>query len=204
SSPCRRSSASGAWPRMRKAVSAASTGLPAFARSSITISKFAAFICRLPCSIRTGRWGESAMQFDTVYLLYGAIFLGSILLIEGGFAVFADLRHGTRRAVNRRLRMLESGQSSQAVLYQLRPDTRVGLFSRTALDRLIAHAGLTISTLRFLSLMAVLTLLVLMLMIALTTIPQSIDVAVAVLTGVVGPLLHLRMLKRKRQKRFAA
>lgn len=144
------------------------------------------------------------MRFDSFYLLYGAVFLGTILLIEGAFSLIADLRHGTRRAVNRRLRMLESGQSSQSVLYHLRRDKRVGLFSGTALDRLIAHAGLTISTMRFLTIMAAATLLVLALMIALTTLPRSIDVAVAVLVGIVGPILYLRMLRKRRLKRFAS
>ena len=144
------------------------------------------------------------MQYDSIYLVYGAVFLGTVLLIEGVVALIADMRQGTRRSINRRLRMLEAGRSTQAVLYQLRRETRTGLFATTGIDALIGHAGLTISTVRFMLVMAALTFVVFIALVFGTITPPSLAMAIAALVGILGPILFLRLLKRRRLARFAA
>ncbi|MGH7187055.1 MAG: hypothetical protein ACREIB_12370, partial [Pseudomonadota bacterium] len=74
------------------------------------------------------------MQFDTLFLVYGAIFLATILLIEGVFSLIRDLRHGSRRSINRRLQLLEEGKTTDGVLKTLRRDFRTGLLAGTELD----------------------------------------------------------------------
>ena len=89
------------------------------------------------------------MHFDPLFLIYGAIFLATILLIEGIFSLLGDLKHGSRRSINRRLRLLNEGNTTESVLRTLRRDLRKGLLAGTELDRMIAQAGWTLSAGRF-------------------------------------------------------
>ena len=59
------------------------------------------------------------MQFDALFLIYGAIFLATILLIEGIFSMLADLKHGSRRNINRRLKLLNEGNSTELSLIHI-------------------------------------------------------------------------------------
>ena len=51
------------------------------------------------------------MAFDTIYLIYGAIFLAALLLVEGLYVLMTDSRGG-RDSVNRRMQMLDSGATT--------------------------------------------------------------------------------------------
>ncbi len=59
------------------------------------------------------------MVIESVYLLYGAIFLATLLLVEGLYLLYTDGRI-SRKAVNRRMSMLASGKGSKEVFDQLR------------------------------------------------------------------------------------
>ena len=100
------------------------------------------------------------MIIEPIYLLYGAIFLAALLLVEGLYLLYQDTRGGSS-AVNRRMSMLATGKESQQVFEHLRrkPTSRaerLGIFGGwfVRFDRLIAQSGLTISTGRMLLVMA--------------------------------------------------
>ena len=143
------------------------------------------------------------MQFDTLFLVYGAIFLATLLLVEGIFSLVGDLKHGSRRSINRRLQMLEEGGSTDGVLKTLRRDFRKGLLAGTELDRTISQAGWTISVGRFLLLMAASTVAIGGGLGVSGLVSPVIGATIGVLMGALGPLLYLRLARRRRLRRFA-
>ncbi len=63
------------------------------------------------------------MAFDSLYLVYGAVFLAALLLVEGLYYLFTDGRGG-REAANRRMKMLEGGATTREVFDTLRRKPR--------------------------------------------------------------------------------
>jgi tight adherence protein B len=143
------------------------------------------------------------MQFDSLFLVYGAIFLATILLIEGIFSLLGDLRHGSRRSINRRLKLLEDGNTTDGVLRTLRRDLRKGLLAGTEFDRTIAQAGWTLSAGRFVTIMAGTTVALGAGLGASGVISPVVGATLGVLLGAVAPILFLRMARTRRLKKFA-
>jgi tight adherence protein B len=148
------------------------------------------------------------MYFDTTTILYGAVFVGTLLLIEGIYYLIRDLREGPRHAVNRRMRMIAAGTDTRTTLRKLRRDTKDPLSRFLAslvpsTDRLILHAGLTISVGRLLFIMLVLWLVVFGVMEVLTPAPPLVSMLVATVAGVGLPYLYLLRKKSVRVKSFA-
>ena len=142
------------------------------------------------------------MQFDSLFLVYGAIFLATILLIEGIFSLLGDLRHGSRRSINRRLQLLEQGSTTDGVLKTLRRDFRSGVLAGTELDRSIAQAGWSISAGRFVILLIAATIAIGAGLGVSGVISPVIGAVLGVIFGAVAPLLYLRIVKAKRLRRF--
>ena len=142
------------------------------------------------------------MQFDALFLIYGAIFLATILLIEGIFSLLGDLRHGSRRSINRRLMLLEEGKTTESVLHTLRRDLRKGILAGTELDRMIAQAGWTLSAGRFVVLLAAMTVAIGAGLSVSGLISPILGATLGVVLGSVMPLLYLRMAKSRRPKKF--
>lgn len=155
------------------------------------------------------------MTFDAIYLLYGAIFLAALLLIEGLYYLYADSRSG-RDAANRRMKMLAEGASTREVFEKLRRKPRekidfLGPFSDLSgkLDRLIQTSGLTISITRVVMLQGVLTILVFFGIVILTSGGVIVNAAgmvssllISVVVGVAGPVIYLRITSAKRLRLF--
>ena len=157
------------------------------------------------------------MIIEPIYLLYGAIFLAALLLVEGLYLLYLDTRGGSS-AVNRRMSMLATGKDSQQVFEHLRrkPTTtaqRLGVFGAwfVRFDRLIAQAGLTISTGRMLLIMVGLALACFMFLLYFTNAgtlpgdPAAIFgwVLLSILAGLVVPVVVLHNLKANRLKAFS-
>ena len=158
------------------------------------------------------------MTIQPIYLLYGVIFLGAFLLLEGMYYLLVD-NFGGRRGANRRMRMLSAGDESKKVFAQLRriaPKTwdYLGPFGDllNRLNHLITQAGLAMSTPRLLVLMAVLSgfLFIAVLMVASrsSTFPlglstATIAAAFSLIVGIAGPFLYLLMARSRRLKKFA-
>jgi tight adherence protein B len=156
------------------------------------------------------------MAFDTIYLVYGGIFLAALLLIEGLYYLYSDSRSG-REQSNRRMRLLAAGASPREVFETLRRKQRENLegLGRLGevigkLDLLIQQAGFTVPLRRILLLMGALTVGVfLSLMVAfrgaivvggMTATVTAL--VVAVLIGIFGPVFYLKYMKSKRMKLF--
>src|SRR3954468_24389747 len=100
------------------------------------------------------------MPIDSLYLFYGIVFIGALLLAEGGYYLYLDA-FGGRRAANRRMRMLASGTDAQSVLFKLRRDpptswAKLGSLGQLLMkfDRLITQTGLTTPLMSMLATMA--------------------------------------------------
>ncbi len=153
---------------------------------------------------------------EPVWLLYGAIFLAALLLIEGLYLLYVDTRAG-HGAVNRRMSLLAAGGDSRVVFETLRrkPLRRAHQLGPLGdviirLDRLIAQSGLTISTGRMLLLMVGLTgavFLLLLYLMNLAAVPASFVTGVggalfSPLVGIGLPLLVISHMKSSRIKKF--
>jgi tight adherence protein B len=156
------------------------------------------------------------MVIESIYLLYGAVFLATLLLVEGFYLLYLDSRL-SRKAVNRRMGMLASGGGSKEVFEQLRrkPVQRAYYQSFLGryfiwLDDLISQSGLMIPTGRVLFLIAVLVGVLFFFFLYLFTaaaIPVGIAIAFvtaigAVVVGVGFPILYLKSKKTNRLKKF--
>jgi tight adherence protein B len=147
------------------------------------------------------------MPFDPIYLLYGAIFFGALLLIEGVYYFMADTHGGPEQTINRRLRMLASGQDGRKVMYTLRrqkAETKGfrGFGPIARLDQLIGQAGLSTSTGRMLGVMASLAAAVTLLFGVGAAVPIPLALMIGLGTGLILPILFLRRRKRVRLKKF--
>jgi tight adherence protein B len=157
------------------------------------------------------------MAFDTIYIIYGAIFLAALLLVEGLYYLFADGRGG-REAVNRRMKMLESGATTREVFETLRREPRdkvsfLGPFGNwgARLDHLIQQTGMTLSIQRLLLMMAALTVGCFLTAVLLTRggLFSGSIVLIGVITvlslgvGIGGPIAFLYYKKVGRLKTFA-
>ena len=157
------------------------------------------------------------MPFDVSYLLYGAVFLAALLLVEGLYFLHADSRSG-RDAVNRRMRMIESGATTREVFETLRrkPRERTSLLGPIGdlgswLDNLIQQAGLTVSITRIVVIMMALTVSIFMAVLLLSKgavafagLGGFITVLILSLTlGCTLPILYLSYLRSSRLRLFA-
>ncbi len=157
------------------------------------------------------------MVIDTLYLVYGAIFLAALLLVEGLYYVFAAGRGG-RDAANRRMKMLEGGATTREVFNTLRRNPRdsnvlLGPFNGITerLEELIKQTGLTITVSRVLMIMGALTMVMFFVFIMITQggvvagnfTGVAISLALSGCVGILGPYVFLKMKKGHRLKMFA-
>lgn len=158
------------------------------------------------------------MSIDPFYLIYGIIFLCVLLLVEGVFYFMSD-NFGGRKGANRRMRMLSTADNAGEVFKKLRRASRtswdrLGSLGSvlTKFNDLITRSGLTITTERMIVLMAGLAVAGFFGVVILASRSPSIPVgrstflvaaAFAVIVGLVGPVLYLMHLGKKRRKLFA-
>lgn len=157
------------------------------------------------------------MPIELNYLIYGATFVFTILLVEGLYFLIADARAG-RNYTNRRMGMLSSGEDPSLVFSKLRrppPDVWANLGALSdplyALNNLILRAGLTVPTGRVVMLMIVGSIFLFFGCLALVVKNTSwkidelillLSLAASFVTGVGVPLLYLRFLKNRRKTQF--
>ena len=147
------------------------------------------------------------MSIDPLYILYTALFIGVLLFIEGIYYLIQDSRGGTQATVNRRLRMLATGESSAEILRKLRRQsekTGIQMIAQILprFDQMITHAGLTIPVTRMLTIMGGLSLVVFVGLLVLKTFAVGLALVIAGAVGVGLPILYLSRRKRLRLKRF--
>jgi tight adherence protein B len=146
------------------------------------------------------------MIIDVDILIYGAIFIGMLLLIEGAYYMLRDWRRAPSLAINRRMRML-GGSDRRTVLRRLRREDQTFLsrFLADAIpfgDRLLVQAGATATSSQLASAMAGLALVTFVILHPLQHVPLFPSVLVSAALGIALPLGVLLLMRRKRLKRF--
>lgn len=142
------------------------------------------------------------MIFDPIYLLYGAVFIGTLLLVEGLYYMLVDLSGGPQNSINRRLRMRAKASNEQEVLYSLRrykddkPWYNVGPIAK--LDKLLGRSGMIISIPRMLGVMGVVAIGVYAALVFGLSLPP---IAAALVAGFMGPALSVLFVWRRKIKR---
>ena len=146
------------------------------------------------------------MLFDSNVLLYGAVFVGVLLLVEGAYYLLRDWRLAPANAVNRRLRLLAESDR-HAVLRRLRRDdqnaaSRILKLLVPAAERLLIESGSTSTLSRLASIMAAIALWTFLPLRYVLLLPLAQSALLAIALALVLPLATLTMKRRKRLRRF--
>ena len=145
------------------------------------------------------------MIFNANNFFYALLFAATLFLVEGAYYLIADAAGGRQRAINRRLRMMDHGTDSRAVLRILRrEESRGDILTRLfpGLDRLIVQAGSTMPVRRLLVIMAAIWLAVFALARITLIVPLGIGLLAAFVIAVAVPTLVLLRHRQKRLRRF--
>ncbi len=156
------------------------------------------------------------MAIEPIYILYGVIFISVLLLVEGIYYLFIDSTLAKRRA-NRRVSMLDSGMEGREVLDLLRRQTvnesqgldRV-LHPISYLENLIAQSGAQTTPRHIAMFMGGIAFAVLVGLQVLYSAgrlppifsPIYVQAVVAVLVGVLLPVMYLSNRAADRKKKF--
>jgi tight adherence protein B len=146
------------------------------------------------------------MTIDLDLLLYGAVFVGILLLVEAAYYLLRDWRHAPANAINRRLRLLAASDRHTA-LRRLRRDDHNAASRLLKLvfpfaERLLLEAGAA-STLSSLgSAVAGIGLLVFVPLRFVLLFPLLQSAAIAAVVGTVLPFGLLLIKRRRRLRRF--
>ena len=149
------------------------------------------------------------MTTNTLILVYGAIFLGALLFVEGLYYLIRDIRGD---AVNRRLRLHAMGVTGEAALLKLRR-RGAGVVSGVEaflynfpgvpeLDRLLGRAGSQMSVARAIALSLLLSAGAFIVLRAVVQTSIGAAVVLALLIGMGLPLLILWRVVRHRLRKI--
>ena len=145
------------------------------------------------------------MDQNTLLLLYGLIFVGVLLAIEGLSQLMAGHRQGPG-ALNRRLRLLAAGADPEQVLQQLRRSSEAKGLARLApfgaLARLAMQAGLRLPLAGLVAIMAGIAAAIGVLATPALGLPAAAAAGLA--GGAALPLLWLKLQRGRRLKAIAA
>src|SRR5512145_613705 len=146
------------------------------------------------------------MSFDPLTILLGLVFLVVLLAVEGLFYFLRDLR-GTDQAVNRRMRLLASGESSENVLLRLRRgDKRKSILAQlpglVRIDRLLAQSGILMTTTRFVVICGVFAAVIFVLLQIFPILPFIGTIPIALTIGFGLPMFFLLYRRQARVKKF--
>ncbi|MFN3658225.1 MAG: type II secretion system F family protein [Pseudolabrys sp.] len=146
-------------------------------------------------------------DFNPVYLFYLLIGLSAAMFAEGAYLLFFR-KSSYRKNINRRLRVMDKATDRESVLVQLRRErglTSSGDYSLPLIDlnRLLLQSGLTIGFGRMIVIIAAATVAAFA-----AVLMFHGNLTYAVVAGVFGglllPLMVLRLLRSRRQKKFGA
>ena len=147
------------------------------------------------------------LDINPIYFFYILIGLSAAMFAEGGYLLFYN-NASYRKNLNRRLKVLDDRPDRESVLVQLRRErglTAGGDFRLPliGLNRLVLQSGLTMGFSRLLMLIAAGTVAA---FVATLVYDEKLMHAVLAALFAAGPLpyLVLRILRGRRQKRFAA
>ena len=146
-------------------------------------------------------------EFDTVHVVYLFAALAAVLFVEGVYLLFFTAR-SYRKNINRRLRLMDDQPDREGMLVQLRRERGLSTagdyrLPLVALNRLILQSGLAIGIGKLAIYVAVGTLFAFGgMMIIRGDLLEALLVALFCCTAL--PLLVLRIMRGRRQKKFGA
>lgn len=148
------------------------------------------------------------MAFDIEILIYGSLFVGILLLIEGLYYLARSVGNTAERAVNRRLRMLAQGTDSRAALRKLRRERRDPLSAlliqlTPGTERMITQAGMTVSLAQVFTIMVGIWVVAYAIIELRTPAGPFMNVALSTLFGVALPYLYILRRRSRRLKKLA-
>jgi tight adherence protein B len=147
------------------------------------------------------------MSFDLSLLIYAAVFVATLFLFEGVYYLIRDLREGPQQAMNRRMRMIAAGTDTQTTLRKLRRDSKDPLSRMLtaivpSLDKLVLHAGMTISITRLMITMIAFAAVIFGVLETLTPTSTIVSIITALVAGSGLPYVYLLYRKSSRLKQF--
>ncbi len=145
------------------------------------------------------------MSFDPIYLIYGALFVGALFLVEGVYHVFLDPRVGSQDHLNRRMRMLAAGTEAHDVLRRLRRKPPGAASFGTlwpSFESLLTRAGMTISTNHLVGVMLALAIIVFAGAYGVAKVNLWLSLGLAVSFGFVLPFVYVVRRGASRLNKF--
>jgi tight adherence protein B len=142
------------------------------------------------------------VNIDSLYLVYGLLGLGGVLLVEGVYYLVVDMR-GRNRDPNRRLKMLSGGRRREEVMVSLRRQRSFSAQSGPLVwfESLVVQSGLQASMMRTILFMLALAVGGVLLGYLMRGDILS-GMLAGVVTGLLLPVLFLLLKRKKRIKRF--
>jgi tight adherence protein B len=147
------------------------------------------------------------LDFDTIYVFYAFIGTSAFLIFEAAYLLF--FRSASyRKSINRRIELLKDQTDREGVLVQLRKErglTKAGDYTLPVeyLNRLILQSGLSMGVIK----LAIYVLAIAALATGLMHLIKGNPLYTAgtfVFFSAAAPLLWLRILRSRRQKKFGA
>lgn len=139
----------------------------------------------------------------STYIFYALIFTTVVLLVEGLFFFFRNHMPANRSA-NHRMKLIEkSGDDTiglSLLKQQVKQRSAIGMFKK--IDNILLAANLKISALGFISICAVLTLMVVAITVSLGMGIFRVPI-LSILFGVMIPVFFVKRKARKRRELFA-
>lgn len=149
------------------------------------------------------------MYFDPAILLYVALFVGTLLFIEGIYFLVTDWRTSGGNAINRRLILASRGNDPRSVLRKMRREDQ-SLLSRALvqffpfLERLLLQSGTNMSLARLIVVISASFAMIFTVIRLATPTPLMLAVLIALALAATFPLLFLYLRRQKRIKKFGA
>ena len=146
-------------------------------------------------------------DFNPIYLMYLLVGISAAMFAEGGYLLFYN-KASYRKNINRRLKVMDTKPDRESVLVQLRRergltgggDYRLPLVN---LNQLLLQSGLSIGFARLLLFIAIGAIAAFAGVMTYTG-KLSPALGAAAFCGFILPLLALKYLRRRRQKKFGA
>lgn len=147
------------------------------------------------------------LNFDTVYVFYAFIGISAFLIFEAAYLLF--FRSASyRKSINRRIELLKDQTDREGVLVQLRKErglTKAGDYRLPVeyLNRLILQSGLSTGVIKLAIYVFVVAVLAAVAMHVIKGNPLYTALTFALFLTA-APLLWLKILRSRRQKKFGA
>ena len=141
---------------------------------------------------------------DKLVLIYGAVFLAVLLLVEGTLLVLRDARRRAERRTSRRTRLQAANPGARIAPVQIRkPGAAKSGGPVVALARMLEQSGASLSAPRLLLISAILGTGIWAAIVYTTSAPPILTLLPAFCLGFAIPLLFIAAKRRRRLKRFA-